>query len=189
MNLLQGSPAEVSRLASSGTADIALTTRPAEDFPELLFLEYRKLPRVLVMPAAHPLLREKRITLKAISRHPLITLDIGSHGQQQMRELFARSGLAPNIVFAGVDVDVIKAFVEAGLGVAVLPQLAFEPGRDAKLRALDVNHLFEAHAGCLAIRRNHYLRGYAYDFIRTLAPEIDRHAVEKALVASRAPAT
>ena len=188
VNLLQGSPAEVSRLAATGTADIALTTRPVEDFPDLLFLEYRKLPRVLVAPAGHPLLREKRITLKIITRYPLITLDVGSHGQQQMRDLFARSGLEPNIVFAGVDVDVIKAFVEAGLGVAVLPQVAFEPGRDAKLRALDVGQLFEAHTGCLAIRRNHYLRGYAYDFIETLTAGIDRRKVEKALASSRAGA-
>ena len=186
VNLLQGSPAEVSRLASSGMADIALTTRPAEDFPDLLFLEYRKLPRVLVTPAGHPLLREKRITLKAISRHPLITLDIGSHGQLQMRDLFARSGLEPSIVFAGVDVDVIKAFVEAGLGIAILPQLAFEPRRDSKLRALDVGHLFEAHVGCLTIRKNHYLRGYAFDFVEMLAPDIDRRAVKNALVTARA---
>ena len=188
VSLLQGSPAEVSRLASSGAADIALTTRPAEDFPDLLFLEYCKLPRVLVAPAGHPLLREKRVSLKAISRHPLITLDIGSHGQLRMRDLFARSGLEPNIVFAGVDVDVIKAFVEAGLGIAVLPQLAFDSRRDSKLRALDVGHLFDAHVGCLAIRKNHYLRGYAYDFIETLASNIDRRAVEKALVAARAAA-
>jgi LysR family cys regulon transcriptional activator len=188
VNLLQGSPAEVSRLASSGAADIALTTRPAEDFPDLLFLEYCTLPRVLVAPRGHSLLREKRVTLKSISLHPLITLDIGSHGQLQMRELFARGGLTPNIVFTGVDVDVVKAFVEAGLGVAVLPKVAFEPKRDANLHALDVGHLFAPHAGCLAIRKNHYLRGYAFDFIETLTSDIDRRAVEKALVAARATA-
>lgn len=186
VNLLQGSPAEVSRLTSSGEADIALTARPAEDFPELLFLEYCELPRVLVTPRGHPLLREKKVTLKAISRHPLITLDIGSHGQLKMRELFARSGLEPRIVFAGVDVDVVKAFVEAGLGIAVLPRLAFEPRRDSRLRALDVGHLFESHAGCLAIRKNHYLRGYAFDFIEMLASAMDRRSVEKALAAARA---
>ena len=91
----------------------------------------------------------------------------------------------PNVVFAGVDVDVIKAFVEAGLGVAVLPQIAFEAQRDRKLRAVDVGHLFEAHVGCLAIRKNHYLRGYALDFIGTLAPDLDRRAVSRALAAAR----
>jgi LysR family cys regulon transcriptional activator len=189
VNLLQGSPADVGRLASSGEADIALTARPAEEFPDLLFLEYCVLPRVLVAPADHPLLREKKLTLKAISRHPLITLDIGSHGQLKMRELFARSGLEPRIVFSGVDVEVVKAFVEAGLGIAVLPRLAFDRKRDARLRAIDASQLFESHAGCLAIRKNHYLRGYAFDFIQMLAPGFDRRTVEKALVAARIAAT
>lgn len=186
VNLLQGSPAEVGRLASSGEADIALTARPAEEFPDLLFLEYCVLPRVLVAPAGHPLLREKKLSLKMISRHPLITLDIGSHGQRKMRELFARSGLEPRIVFSGVDVEIVKAFVAAGLGIAILPRLAFDRKRDAGLRALDASQLFESHAGCLAIRKNHYLRGYAYDFIQMLAPGFDRRTVEKTLAAARA---
>jgi LysR family cys regulon transcriptional activator len=185
VKLLQGTPAEVAKLVSSGEAELGLTARPAEDFPDLLFLEYCKLPRALLVPRGHPLLKEKRVTLKVISLHPLITLDIGSHGQLKMRELFARSGLQPRIVFAGVDVDVVKAFVESGLGVAVLPRLAFEPRRDSGLRALDVSHLFESHAGCLAIRKNHYLRGYAFDFIETVASGVDRRAVEKALAAAR----
>ena len=186
VNLLQDSPAQASRLASSGEADIAMTTRPAEDFPDLLFLEYCKLPRVLLVPRSHALLKEKHITLRAISSHPLITLDVGSHGQMQMRELFARSNLEPNIVFAGVDVDVVKAFVEAGLGIAVLPKLAFETRRDSKLRALDVSHLFQSHVGCLAIRKNHYLRGFAFDFIEMLAQNLDRRTVEKAIATARA---
>jgi LysR family transcriptional regulator, cys regulon transcriptional activator len=188
VNLMQDGPTQVARLASSGEADIALTTRPAEAFPDLLFLEYCKLPRVLVMPRGHPLLRQRRVTLKAISRYPLITLDLGSQGQLQMRELFARSGLEPHIVFAGMDVDVVKAFVEAGLGIAVLPLMVFQAKRDAKLRALDVSHIFESHSGCLAIRKNHYLRGYAFDFVEMLTANMDRRTVEKALEAARAMA-
>jgi LysR family transcriptional regulator, cys regulon transcriptional activator len=188
VNLLQGSPVHVSRLAAAGEADVAVTTRPAEDFPDLLFLEYRKLPRVLVVPRAHPLAREQRLTLKAISSYPLITLDVSSHGQSQMREVFARSGLAPHVVFSGVDVDVVKAFVEAGLGIAILPRVTFEPGREPKLRALDVSHLFESHAGCLALRKNHYLRGFVYDFIQMLAPGMGRRTVQRAQDAVRAAA-
>ena len=58
--------------------------------------------------------------------------------QLQMRELFSRAGLEPRVVFAGIDVDVVKAFVEAGLGIAVLPRLAYDARRDSKLGAVDV---------------------------------------------------
>jgi LysR family cys regulon transcriptional activator len=185
LNLLQGSPAHVSRLAAAGEADIAVTTHPAEPFPDLVLLDYCKLPRVLVTPRSHALLKEKRVTLHAISRYPLITLDFGSHGQSRMLDLFAKNGLEPRIVFTGIDVDVVKAFVEAGLGVAILPRITFDPKRDPALHALDVSHLFESHAGCLAIRKNHYLRGFAFDFIELLAPGLPRHKVEHALNAAR----
>jgi LysR family cys regulon transcriptional activator len=185
VRLLQGSPVQVSRLVAAGEADIALTTPPAEEFAELLFLEYCKLPRALVAPRGHPLLKRKGVTLKAISSYPLITLDVGSHGQSKMRDLFARSGLEPHIVFSGVDVDVVKAFVEAGLGIAVLPRIAYEPEREPKLRAMDVSHLFESHSGCLAIRKNHYLRGFVYAFIEILTSGMDRRAVEKAVDTAR----
>jgi LysR family cys regulon transcriptional activator len=180
LKLLQGSSDQVCKLAASGECDIALTTRPAEAFPELLLLEYCALPRALIVPRGHPLIRMKRITLKAISSQPLITLDFGSHGQAKMRERFVASGLEPNIVFSGANVDVVKAFVEAGLGIAVLPRLCFEPERDPGLRALDVDHLFESHRGCLAIRKSRYLRSFAFDFIQMLAPSIDRRTIEKA---------
>jgi LysR family transcriptional regulator, cys regulon transcriptional activator len=181
IKLLQGSPVQVLRLVAAGEADLALTTPPAEEFSDVLFLEYCKLPRVLVAPREHPLVKQKRITLKTISSYPLITLDIGSHGQSKMRDLFARSGLEPHIVFSGVDVDVVKAFVEAGLGVAVLPRIAYEPEREPKLRAVDVSHLFESHSGCLALRKNHYPRGFVYAFIEMLTSGMDRRAVQRAL--------
>lgn len=181
LKLLQGSSDQVCRLAASGECDVGLTTRPAEAFPELLLLEYCSLPRALMVPSGHTLAKAKHLTLKAISSHPLITLDFGSYGQTKMRERFLRNGLEPNIVFSGSNVDVVKAFVEAGLGIAILPRLAYQPSRDPGLRALDVDHLFEPHHGCLAIRKNHYLRGYAYDFIEMVAPRTDRRTVQRAL--------
>jgi LysR family cys regulon transcriptional activator len=186
LNLLQGTPSHIAKLVASGEADIALTTPPAEPFPELLLLEYSKLPRALIVPRGHALLGKKRVTLETISRYPLITLNARSQGQSQMLDVFSKSALEPTVVFAGIDVDVVKAFVEAGLGIAILPRLAYQPGRDSKLRAIDVSHLFKSHIGCLAIRKNHYLRGYAFDFIEMVTSNMDRRAVERALDAARA---
>jgi len=186
LNLLQGSSDQVCRMAESGEADIALTARPAREFPDLLLIDYCELPRVLIVPRGHPLARTKRVTLKAIASNPLITLDIGSQGQARMHEVLRASGLGIRNALSLGNVDVVKAFVEAGLGIAIVPQLAFDPARDRRLRALDVGHLFEPHRGCLAIRRNHYLPGFAYDFIETLAPGLDRKRIQEALRASAA---
>lgn len=180
LKLLHGTSDHVCRLVASGEADIGLTTKPAAAFPDLLMLDHAPLPRALFIPAGHPLDGARRISLKSIAMHPLVTLDAGSYGQGQMREVFLRNGLEPNIVLSGANIDVVKAFVEAGLGIAVLPRLAFDPARDAALRAIDVDHLFEPHRAIVALRRNGYLRGYAYEFIEMIAPHLDRRAIEKA---------
>lgn len=184
LKLLHGSSDQVCKLVVSGEADVALTTQPAAGFPDLLMLEYAQLPRALLVPRKHPLAAARVISLKTISTFPLITLDAGSHGQARMRELFVANGLEPNIVLSGANIDVVKAFVEAGLGIAILPRLSFDPARDSGLRAVNVDHLFDAHRASVAIRRNHYLRGFAFDFIQLVAPKIDRRSVEKAAVAS-----
>jgi LysR family cys regulon transcriptional activator len=183
LKLLHGTSNEICRLAASGEADIAITTQPAGAFPDLVLVEYARLPRALFVPRKHALASVKAITLKTISAYPLVTLDAGSHGQARMREVFVRAGVKPEIVLAGANIDVVKAFVEAGLGIAILPRLAFEPERDSALRALDVDHLFEPHRASIAIRRNKYLRRYAYGFIQMLAPKLDRRALEKAAAA------
>jgi len=179
--LLQGSPSQVTQLVVSGEADIAVTARPVKSFAALQLIDYCKLPRTLLTPRKHPLLKTKRVTLKEISTYPLITLDVGSHGQSKMRETFTKSKLTPRIAFTGVDIDVVKAFVEAGLGIAILPELAYDSRRDPGLCAIAVNHLFEPHSGCLAIRKNQYLRGFVFDFIETLAPALDRRILRRVL--------
>jgi LysR family cys regulon transcriptional activator len=178
LKLLNGTSNDICKLVVSGEADLALTTQPAETFPELVLLEYARLPRALFVPRRHALVRAKPITLKALSAYPLVTLEAGSHGQARMRDVFVRAGLTPNIVLAGANIDVVKAFVEAGLGIAVLPRLAYERERDAALQALEVDHLFEPHRANIAVRRNNYLRVYAYAFIQMVAPKLDRRAVE-----------
>ncbi|HTD92081.1 MAG TPA: LysR substrate-binding domain-containing protein, partial [Burkholderiales bacterium] len=172
--------------AATGEADIAVTTHPAELFPDLLLLDYCKLPRALLMPRGHPLASESRITLKAISQFPLITLDAGSLGQSNMQERFRQSGLTPRLVFTGVDVDAVKAFVESGIGIAVVPAISYDQKRDPGLHVADVSHLFDPHSGCLGLRRNHYLRGYAFDFIEMLAPQLNRRRIQQALDSGRA---
>jgi LysR family cys regulon transcriptional activator len=71
-----------------------------------------------------------------------------------------------------MDADVIKTYVGLGLGIGVVSSLAFSPERDVSLALIPVGHLFGSNFARIAVRRGHYLRGYAYDFIRRLAPNL-----------------
>ena len=186
LSLRQGTPAEVSSLVLTGNADISIATEPVEPVSGLAMLPCYELHRIVLAPARHPLLRAKRLTLQQLARHPLITYDFAFIGRSKIARAFEAAGLAPNIVLNAIDADVIKTYVEFGLGIAILPAMAFDRKRDKGLRAMDASHLFEPNTIHVGIRRNHYLRGYTYAFIEMFAPQLTRAVVEKA-IAERPP--
>ena len=94
--------------------------------------------------------------------------------------------LSPNVVLTALDADVIKTYVELGMGVGLIAQMAYDPVRDTGLERLDAAHLFAPSTTRLALRRDVFLRSYVYDFIVRFAPALDRAVVDAAL-ASRPP--
>jgi LysR family cys regulon transcriptional activator len=80
-----------------------------------------------------------------------------------------------------MDADVIKTYVELGMGVGIVASVAVDEERDAHLRILDAGHLFQVNVTRLGLRRGAWLRGYAYRFIETFVPTLSREVVAKAL--------
>jgi LysR family transcriptional regulator, cys regulon transcriptional activator len=85
------------------------------------------------------------------------------------------------VVLKAMDADVVKTYVELGLGVGIVASIAFDEQRDTGLRALDARHLFAVNLTRLAVRRGAYLRGYVYAFIALFAPTLTRSVVDAAL--------
>jgi LysR family cys regulon transcriptional activator len=60
--------------------------------------------------------------------------------------------------------------------------MAFGAARDTGLRSLDAAHLFPPNTTRIAVRRGHYLRGYAYRFLEecsaALTPEVVKGALD-----------
>ena len=190
LTLRQGTPAEVSELVLSGNADMSIAAETVEPVPGMVMLPCYELPRIVLTPAGHPLLRAKKITLQALARYPLITYDFAFIARSRIVRAFEAQALTPNVVLNAIDADVIKTYVEFGLGIAVLPRMAFDRKRDRALRAIDASHLFEPNTIHIGIRQNHYLRGYTYAFIEMFAAHLTRQRVEQAIrnAASRAAA-
>ena len=76
-------------------------------------------------------------------------LDEGLTGRTRIDDAFAREGIVPDIAISALDADVIKSYVELGMGVGILAAMAFEPERDTKLRRLDGLRLFESNTSSL----------------------------------------
>lgn len=181
LSLRQGTPADVSHLVASGAADLSIATEPLQPPPDLVLLPCYKLERVVLTPVGHPLLKLKRLTLEKLAAFPLITYDYAFIGRSKTVGAFEARGIEPNIVLNAIDADVIKTYVESGLGIAIIPDMAYDRRRDKHLRAVDASHLFQPNTIHVGIRRNHYLRAYTYAFIEMFAPHLKRAAVEKAI--------
>jgi len=180
--LHQGNPTQICEMVLAGEADLAIATEAIDEYPDLVSLPCYQWNRCVVVPPGHPLLKLKQLTLEAIAQYPVVTYDFAFAGRSQINKAFEKRGLEPNIVLTALDSDVIKTYVELGLGIGILASMGFDPKRDRGLHALDASHLFESSTTRLGVKRGAWLRGYAYDFIELFAPRLSRALVEKTVM-------
>ncbi len=180
LHLHQGSPRQVAQMLLDGEADVGIATEALADYPQLIALPCYRWTHSVIVPPGHALL-DAPLTLEALAQHPLITYDTGFTGRMRIDDAFAQRGIAPNIVLAAMDADVIKTYVQLGMGVGIIAGIAYEAERDTQLRALDAGGLFGINHTKLAVRRGSYLRGYVYSFVESFAPTLTREVVERTL--------
>jgi len=184
LELHQGNPVQVAEQTARGDVDVGIATEALASFPELVTLPCYQWNRCVLVPRGHPLAKVDPLTLAALARYPIVTYDFSFTGRSQINAAFDAQGITPRVVLTALDSDVIKTYVELGMGVGIVAQMAFDPARDSAFERLDAAHLFAPSTTRLALRRGVFLRGYVYDFIAHFAPALDRATVDAALAAA-----
>ncbi len=179
--LLQGNPPQVAEMVLTGAADIAIATEALDQHSGLLALPGYTWNHCVVVPAGHALLKAGTLTLEALAQFPIVTYDTAFAGRTHIDAAFAARGLGVDVVLSAIDSDVIKTYVELGLGVGIIAAMAFDARRDSHLRALDCSHLFRSNTTRVALKRGGLLRSYAYEFIELFAPALNRKLIVRAL--------
>ncbi len=179
--LHQGNPMQVAEQTASGDVDVGVATEALADYPELVTLPCYEWNRVVITPKRHPLAKVKPLTIEALAKFPIVTYDFSFTGRSAINAAFAAKGLEPNVVLTALDSDVIKTYVELGMGVGIVAQMAYDPARDTQFDGLDASHLFASSTTRLGLRRGVFLRGYVYAFISLFAPRYGREAIDGAL--------
>jgi LysR family cys regulon transcriptional activator len=179
--LHQGSPKEIAELLTVGSADIAIATEWLGNVPEIATFSYYTWHHAVIVPRGHPLTQLENITLADIAEYPIITYHEGFSGSSNIDRQFSEAGLIPDIVLSAIDADVIKTYVDIGLGIGIIAEMAYHPEHDANLVRLDVPNLFVPNTARLAIRRGVYLRSYAYALIEKLVPGLTEHKISEFL--------
>lgn len=181
LKLLQVAPQEISDKVIFGVADIAIATDFIDERNSLELLPFYKWKHCIVTQAQHPLLLQRDITLNMLSGYPIISYHDGINTHSYINHVFERAKITPNIVMSVLDADVIKTYIEIGLGISILSEKTFNAVRDIHLRSIPTD-LFGHHEVKLAIRKDYLLRDYGYFFISLCFKNIDIDELKSRLV-------
>lgn len=177
LQIHQGTPQQLVGMAVQNTVDLSICTEALAEHPELTAIPCYKWNRCLIATPEHPLIKLRRLTLRALCDYPIITYVFGFTGRGHFSDAFAKAGLKPRIVLSAADTDVIKTYVREGMGVGIIACLAYAPKQDGDLAMRDLSSLFPWEVTKIAYQKNKYLRRYQTCFIelfRTCAMEPDR---------------
>jgi LysR family cys regulon transcriptional activator len=181
LSLLQGNPRQIADMVMRDQADLAIATESIAGIDGLITLPCYQWEHVVVVPVEHPLLKQKSITLEELAHYPLITYDGAFAGRSKIDHAFEIRNLKPDILLEAIDADVIKTYVELGMGVGVIAGMAYDAERDRNLRAIPAGHLFGMNVSRVALKQGAYLRSYIYHFIELLAPTINRKLIDQVM--------
>ena len=169
--LQQSAPEHIAEWVLSGKADIGIATEGLSRFDGLVSFPCYEWHHVIVVPDHHPLLSVKKVTLEDLAEHPLITYDVGFTGRSHIDDAFEKHHITPDIVLTAMDSDVIQQYVSMGLGIGIIASMAAEH-LPKGLHPIPAGHLFATNVTRVAVRRGAFLREYAIDFIRQIAPKL-----------------
>ena len=182
VSLHQGSSDQVARMLIDEVAEIGIATESLADYDELVTLPCYEWQHMLVMPADHPLARQKNITLEELAGQPLITYHPSFTGRTKIDEAFAAKRLHPRIALEAIDSDVIKTYVRLGLGVGIVAEMALrDDGTNTDLVTLPAGQLFGMNVARVAFKRSAYLRNFVYKFAELVSNKLNRDLITKAM--------
>ena len=169
--LQQSAPEHIAEWVLPGKADVGIATEGLSRFEGLVSFPCFEWHQAIVVPAGHPLLTLKKISLQDLAEHPLITYDQGFTGRGHIDEAFRKAGIETDVVLTAMDSDVIQQYVLLGLGVGIVASMAVDHLPDS-LKTISASHLFATNITRVAVRRGAFLRENTIDFIRELAPKL-----------------
>ncbi len=181
LEMHQGTPVQISELASKGAVDFAIATEALELFDNLVMMPCYRWNRSVIVNHNHPLAAETSLTLETLAKYPLVTYVFGFTGRSQLDQAFQKADLSPKIFFTASDADVIKTYVKMNLGVGIVASMAYDPKIDKELVAIDASHLFEASVTRIGFRRGAFLRAYMYEFIKLFAPHLNKDIIQQSM--------
>lgn len=109
-----------SSLVTGGRTDLELTARRPHH-PDVHWAPLFSQPLRLALPPGHRLTGSGQVSLADVAEEDFVMLRPAWELRLLCEELCLAAGFTPQVAFEGDDLSVVRGFVAAGLGVAVVP--------------------------------------------------------------------
>lgn len=156
-------------LLRDGQIDFAVG--PLLDTPDdITFYPIVSYEPVLIARPDHPLAKKDKVTLKDISRYPLILPPRHLSTWRMVEGVFAQHGLTYEVKLEVGGWEVIKTYVELGLGISIVMSICITG--DEKLAIIPVGKFFPNRTYGVVLRKGKVLSAQAKRFIEIMDPAI-----------------
>ena len=161
---------------SRGDLDAALVANDGSGVPGMRLRRILSVPIVALLPSSHRLSRRSGVTLTELAEEQFIDFPVGFGNRRIVDAGFERLGLERLVSVEVTDVSDAAAYVRCGLGVSLVPAIAF--GAAEGVRTVPVHRPalpWVLSLGLLATRAPSAATRALIDLIPRYTHEIDAH--------------
>jgi DNA-binding transcriptional LysR family regulator len=133
LTLAEGEPEQIVPRLRAGELDLALLFEFAGESPlpkDMTRTELLEDPLYLALPRAHPLAAKASIRLGDLAGEAWVQTSRSSPCARHVVRSCHAAGFEPNVAFESDDYQTVQGLVAAGVGVALIPELALSVLRD-----------------------------------------------------------
>jgi len=112
----------VQQAVMNGELDLAMTAVPIEEESGLATLPLFSHPLCVLVPRSGEWLEQTSVSPQQLGAHPLLIYNEDFSLSRQLMQLFTRHNVTPRIAVRSGQWDFLAAMVQAGVGVAILPE-------------------------------------------------------------------
>lgn len=135
---------------------------------ELDFFPIVKYQPILLIRKDHPLSEKENITLPDVANFELIRIDSHLITLPSFEEIIKTHGLRSTIEFEMSDWEILKKFVKAGIGVAIISNIVLDGEDDSVLIGKNLTQYFPEMTYGVLIKKGKILSGVVKEFFNTL---------------------
>ncbi len=158
---------EILDIVSAGDADFGITSS-WNDFMDLSFYEVWSYDMFLCVPANHRLAGRRTVSLKEITREPLILYEPENSIRRRTEEIFRKNNLAYNFVIETGGATVIQEYVKIGQGISIVSGLVTQATENPALSYIPITeHLGKLGYG-VVLKKRKYLSLPVRKFLQEL---------------------